>query len=554
VVASYLASAAIVGARASFSWHDDWVFARSAEILLREHRLHILDPTAPNAVFEAVWGASFGGLLGMDLGILRLSSVVLVACSIPAAYLLALELTGARSVAALAAATYVFTPVFYVLGFSYMTDAHFVALEMIAMFVYFRAVRGGIVDARLLLLGSVVASIAFLSRQQGVFLPAATVAYLLLRGVLRFDGRSVRAVAAATAIPVTVALTHTVWLRRYHGLPSAQAFFFDGLKAAGVHGMFDLLRNVAAIAIILMGFFLLPVGLGVASSLLGLARQLGRRGAFAGLATLLAGGLLVWDAWPLPRMPAATSWLARNELGPASLVTARQEIFSADVADVLTVLCAISAAAIVLGLFRRTNDPDVAPLRVRRGADALFFVVLLFAMIGGVLFGSVQFAPSGLDRYYLPLLPPAFGLAVLAFPVSRRRLAVVVGTVVVAGVAAFAVAGTHDSVQLEAAVWRLGDRAVEEHGIALHQLDAGPGWDGYHMGHTAIPLTSPGYGTTATVNPPWWIVLFAPGIDSTYVIATDEIGGWQVVDTMPYSSWLHRHDAEELKLLRRPAG
>ena len=552
VVGLFLSTAVfIVPTLAPFSWHDDWVFARSAEILYRERRLEILDAAAPNAVFEAFWGAAFGEVFGMSLGVLRFSSVVLLAASIPAAYLLALDLQASRAVAAIASAAFVFNPLLYVLGFTFMTDAHFVAMEMIAMWLYFRAVRRD-PSPRLLLVASLVATMAFLSRQQGLILPATAAAFLLVTGKLKFDGRSIKTVAAATAIPLAAACAHAVWLRRVNGLPSAQSFFFEGLRAAGPAGMLHLFRNVAAVAVVLTGFFVLPIGLAAVASAPTDLRQAGVRRVATAAGVLAVAGLLVVDVWPLPRMPAATSWFARHELGPASLLTHRQEIFGQRAATVLTAMCIVAVVGIVVGLVQRPLSSAGSEDR----GDLVYFGIVLAAMLGGVLLGSVQFAPAGLDRYYLPLLPPAFALgvaAVAAVPHSRRPVAIGISAIAACLMGAYAVAGTRDSVVFQAAVWRLGTHATVELGIPKEQLDAGPGWDGYHMGHTAVPLGSPEYGKTKTENAPWWIVLFAPGIDSTYVIATERIAGWDVISTTRYQSWLHRADEEELLLLRRPS-
>ena len=56
---------------------DDWVYARSVEILLREGRLHILDLSVVTLVFQIAWGSLFATLFGLSFGVLRLSTFVM---------------------------------------------------------------------------------------------------------------------------------------------------------------------------------------------------------------------------------------------------------------------------------------------------------------------------------------------------------------------------------------------------------------------------------------------------------------------------------------------
>ena len=45
---------------------DDWVYARSVEILIRQHELRILDLSVVTLVFQVVWGAFFATIFGVD--------------------------------------------------------------------------------------------------------------------------------------------------------------------------------------------------------------------------------------------------------------------------------------------------------------------------------------------------------------------------------------------------------------------------------------------------------------------------------------------------------
>src|SRR5215212_11347494 len=144
-----------------------WMRANWA--LLAQARLTIFPVVAATAVFQIVWGALFGFIFGPTLGIFRLSTVVITALGGLALYGLCRDLGVARGPGALGVATFLFNPLVFVLAFTFMTDAHFMALLVIATWLYAKALGPELerVDGRLLVAGSGVAALAFLTRQQG---------------------------------------------------------------------------------------------------------------------------------------------------------------------------------------------------------------------------------------------------------------------------------------------------------------------------------------------------------------------------------------------------
>ena len=94
-------------------------------------------------------------------------------------------------------------------------------------------------------------------------------------------------------------------------------------------------------------------------------------------------------------------------------------------------------------------------------------------------------------------------------------------------------------------VWSLADEALAA-GVPKDRLDAGASWDGYVLFE---------YGRANNISPrtqggPWWVYLFGPATDSTYVVAGQPIGGYDVIAQRPYSAWLVP-DPTEIFLLRR---
>ena len=238
---------------------DDWAYARSAQILLDEARLTIFPVVAATAVFQIVWGALFGFIFEPTLGIFRLSTVVITALGGLALYGLCRDLGVARARGALGVATFLFNPLVFVLAFTFMTDAHFMALLVIATWLYAKALEPEEIDGRLLVAGSAVAALAFLTRQQGALIVPAVVVFLLLSRRLRFDRASLLVLVQLFALPLLAAGGYYLWLRYGNDVPQVQSTFFREILEEGWSGTWWLLRRLTVVELMYLGLFTLPL-------------------------------------------------------------------------------------------------------------------------------------------------------------------------------------------------------------------------------------------------------------------------------------------------------
>jgi hypothetical protein len=113
---------------------DDWVYAWSVEHLLRTGELRVLDISAIYPLAQILWGALFAQIAGFSFGILRLSTVVLALLGCGALHLTLRELGFSRAMSLLGALTMALDPVFFAMSFSFMTDASFVSVAIMALF------------------------------------------------------------------------------------------------------------------------------------------------------------------------------------------------------------------------------------------------------------------------------------------------------------------------------------------------------------------------------------------------------------------------------------
>ncbi|MDP9470159.1 MAG: hypothetical protein M3Q71_05740, partial [Chloroflexota bacterium] len=166
----------------------------------------------------------------------------------------------------------------------------------------------------------------------------------------------------------------------------------------------------------------------------------------------------------------------------------------------------------------------------------------------GVLPPSFHYRNRGgsLDRYLLPLLPFAICLGLWAL--RDVRLVRPVTWLVVAVFAAYSVTGTRDYLVYMDEVWDLA-RYANATGVVNERLDAGSGWDGYHLYEQGLATN---ITRARTRNGPWWVYFYAKATDSTYVVASKPLQGYDVVTERVYSSWLGSSPSR-LYLLRRHA-
>ncbi len=544
VLALYALAAMIVPTGASTLVGDDWIFVRSVETLVRSGDLEILPISAPTAVFHVAWGALFATVFGFSFGAIRLSTVVLVGLSGWAFYGLCRELGISPARSALGTAVYLFNPLFFVLGFSFMTDAPFTALLVIATACFARGLRQDANQPRWIVAGSITAALAFLVRPHGILIPLAVTGYLLgsRRLLLRPSRTGFALLLRVAAIPAIVVAYYLWWAQ---GVPSGQESFTQAIESAGWDGTRELVQRMAFVAAMYLGFFALPIVAGVLPSLRRLVGSTPPEGWL--LFTLWEALVVLGLAFFGPegrRMPYVPQFVALWGLGPTDVEGAGAPLIGLWVLDAATALCA--AAALLLGLVLvRGVGAAATP---ERGVAGMVLMVGLGQMLG-VLPPSFPFRDwiLSLDRYLLPLLPFAVCLGLWA--VRDVRFSLPVGWVVVAALAAFSIAGTRDFLVLQRTTWNMGRYAVSK-GVPLNQLDAGYGWDGYHL-----------WGTTQThpqplppLTGPWWVWWWTPGnvpaTDSTYVVSAAPLPDYDQVAWFEYDPWL-RTAPERVYLLRR---
>ena len=140
-----------------------------------------------------------------------------------------------------------------------MTDAHFMALLVIATWLYARAIALDGIDGRLIVAGSGVAALAFLTRQQGALIIPAVATYLLVARRVQFDRASLVLLVQLVTLPAVAIAGYYTWLRYGNDVPTVQTSFFREAIEEGWSGTWWLVQRLTVVELMYLGFFTLPL-------------------------------------------------------------------------------------------------------------------------------------------------------------------------------------------------------------------------------------------------------------------------------------------------------
>src|SRR5207248_358482 len=129
--------------RQEFPLNDDWAYSRGVFGLARGEGIHYWGQPSMPQLGQWLWALPFVWLLGESHVGLRLSTLLLSGLGVLAFYeLLRGEAGLPRPRAAFTAAALAVNPLWFVLSGTFMTDVPALALSLIALALYARALRG----------------------------------------------------------------------------------------------------------------------------------------------------------------------------------------------------------------------------------------------------------------------------------------------------------------------------------------------------------------------------------------------------------------------------
>jgi 4-amino-4-deoxy-L-arabinose transferase-like glycosyltransferase len=424
-----------------FPLADDWSFAQGCFRFAKGEGIHYGQWAAMPLLGQWAWATPFVRAVGENHFALRLSTIVLGWLGLCAFFDLLRQEDVPTKIATFATATLALNPLFFLLQGTFMTDVPALALALIALAIYGRAMR----DRRIsmLLAGSLMAVAAVVTRQTTIVVP-------LTAGVLLYRQRDLRG-RVLYWLAVIVPLVVGVWV---HNWFQARP---DVIRAD---------TRVPSIEIGLVWLFAIVHLCGLASvPVLLLAPAPSLWAGFLLASGVMLGGALYWFFHPHFLMVGGlfpyidgiitTRGAYMGDSGRPMLLDRPEQAC-------LTILGCIAAGALAWRLVDRLHGGwRPGPL-------------LLFGLMQVPL---IMAAPSVFDRYLLPLFPGAFSIAVAGLTSRGRQMFLAGAVLAVFGIVAVCL--SHDWLACNAARWALGKRIASERGVAASEIDGNFEWNGW---------------------------------------------------------------------------
>lgn len=516
----FIAAVLVVNPVGDFSLNDDFNYAFSARTLAETGRIAFPYLPSPTMIFQVFFGAFFMKVLGLSYTALRVSTLLMAFLAVASSFFIMRELGFGSGKSFLAALLLLFNPLFFSLSFSFMTDVHFVALMLLSALFYIIGFKGN----RLfwLFLGSVFSVFAFLVRQNGVLIPVAALAYLLVRD-RRLDFRRALVVFA---FPLALMAAYMYWYVFLEGTTQA----FSGMVSQTLSlGWLPYIPFRLFAFFEYIGIFLFPLSVSL------FAGRAFRRGnvvfASAFMVLGLAGyfALLYLFHLGFPQLP---NYINQHGLGPSYL----QGLKSPD----------LSSALPIIGLFGIVSASFLAAALISaRGSILSGFSSIrwLVFILGLLLFGFLFVLESYFDRYLLPVLLPA--IAVAFYASSRFRVNESLLALCIVLLAVFSVAATHDYLSWNRAKMdAIG--YLHQQGVGNINIDGGYEFDCQNF----CLQPQPARANSTRDYDPVWVKHSVYVIDTRYVVAFSPVPNYVQVRKFGYFSLLTMRD-EGIYALRR---
>jgi hypothetical protein len=507
LLATWLVALAAARPLGEFPLFDDWCYAWPALRLAQAGTLEIPEATSALPIAQILWGVAFVELAGASHLTLRISTIVAALVGALCWWRALRALGFDERTATWALAVALFSPAFFSLAPTFMTDVPFVAASQAVLLAGLWWARDPSWP-RIAVAAGLALTAAWVRQPGAALLVGLAVAALS-------GGHRVHALAPAVGLAAVLA--GQVWFARDlgAGLPLAQRMS-DLLDVLSVSPGVYVQGLTSAAAFI--GVCVAPAALAAGGLKLGRV-----------LATL-AALLVAWLCFGTPVLHEGAMWGACELGGARSLLSGLPHgcawAAPARIAAVLAAAVGLAAVAppaaraFVRGVRTIARKPDGGAAREQLARDAaeaaygrrmLAFVVTSFAALTAGMTALWLFA----DRYWL--LPAAVAPAlVLRRGVRHPRL----GAAALAAYALVAVVGTRDVFGFYTQLNALTDALVAR-GVPIERIDAGYAVNGWRR-YLVRPSATAGEGKNADVP---WVSAIAP---SRWTIANRLEDGWRV--------------------------
>lgn len=512
----------------TFPINDDWAYSQSVSDLLHwAYKPH--DWTQPTALGHLVWGALFSVMLGYNFTTITLATLMMSAVCLIIFYLLLRHLNVGPTGALLGTVLLGCNPLYVYLSYSFMTDVTFLAYVFAALLCY---VKGGQTYGQRysqywFLLGGAATSLAYLTRQVGVFVALAALLYLWWSRKWTWQ-----TIVAVAALPVVVVASYMLW-------ESTQptrfvAVYLDQVKAYAVSHPIEYalgkLQNIA-LSLTLPALCLSPLFMRPRKAL---------------LAVPLLAYLLIFQTLSFREnntmFPAFGNVVA--DTGFAIGFATIQPLWRTEIWVALGIAGALLFSLYIVTCAEWVRDWFIEQKQrawqVR--SDNPDLILYAYAFILTVI--TFVISPVHYDRYMLPLLPALMLPALQRIEVGRSKSSHLWRWLLIAPIALFSIVGMRDYLAHVSARWQAAEQLVAQ-GAKYNQVYAGFEWMGQHLYKDGVEYIRRTGDTSHAEHPPFAV------LDPLYVVSDLPRDGYVQVGQRTYQSWLEGGRTQQVLSLKR---
>lgn len=241
-----------------FPLNDDWAYSLSVRHLLDTNKIILTDWATPTQIAHILWGGLFTKIFGFGFSVLRISTIVLSMTTLVFFYLLVKEFEIENKIAALATLVLAFSPLYILLSNTFMTDIPYLFWTTLSIYFGVRYLKND--SSKYLYLSSLFATVSYLTRQPGIFIPVALT--LIMMGGKKLN---LKTFLKIWLLPVSAVVLHLYWFNYVHGITWAKTNYAIAGTIKHISSFGKLWTdafNRFLSSIIETGFFLFPIAIG----------------------------------------------------------------------------------------------------------------------------------------------------------------------------------------------------------------------------------------------------------------------------------------------------
>ncbi|MBW8331601.1 MAG: glycosyltransferase family 39 protein [Prolixibacteraceae bacterium] len=499
----------IINPIGEFPLNDDWAYSLNVYHLSQEGKLILSDWPAMSLIAQVLWGALVTGVFGFSFTVLRFSTLFVGLFTVILFYKILINATSNKTTSLAGALLFMFSPLFFVSSYTFMTEVYFLFAINLSLFYFFKFYKDE--KIKLLLAGSFFVLVSSLIRQPGVAVGAAfAVIYLANK---RFSIRHLGVALTPLLIGMVGLYSYSVWLHLTGRTTNYSDISILTKQLSEAPVRFYLTRF--GIIALYFGLFSIPISIVLIPRILknykwyekGIMLIAGGIAYMSDLLTSFPAGNIVYNLGLGPKLLKDTYW--GDNIDP---------ILSSQSMYIIKLLSLLSAVIVVtffcIETFKGLSkifQAKSSPARLLRATFIVFFLIyFVFVLINPIFF----------DRYILPCIPAVFIIVLPVRPLFTRINRIAFG-VLLSVYVIFSIAGTHDYMGWNRARWEAINYLTDEKKIDRHKIDGGFEFNAWFQ--------------TAACNPEvkgrisWWFVS-----SDDYVVSFGEIDGFETIKKIGY--------------------